>query len=1038
MFARPTSALAKALVILCLTLAWSIGAAAQAVENPGAENPGVPPTVELDLQRLINSPPGQGASAWRDPVWEVSAGSGRVIVMLPLIVRPGESPYELARPDYTLRRARFIGWYVPGTGGMRNNFERQSGRRFPMNVSQTIADLLQGPDETLDGTNGRGSGASDGGGFEGEFGGEFGDEFGRPPATGAPGTGDVESDTGYDPVAPGAPRLARKLTIHPDASVVWEMDRTFPGAQVRRAGDENLYGYKLDSAAIQAAEPPRMERLERRSDESSREFQTRRREQSQAHREKLNAFRALRTQIRDLPEEFRQPLPEVIYAVFDAPSSGGLALSGPEPLPWVLGDETFAALQALSNSRGESGTNAQYRQRVRQANAVLQDSSQMADRAVALAVYQGGFAGQVTTGDDGYALLVRLLGSADDLTRTITLAAVAQATPPTRASARLLGEAARTVQGDDKTALQLASLGRLFGIDASDADQLVSQTNAALTMDNGPRAGQVIEQLLLAIEHQQASSRNAGDDASFVDVLTGQVDIDQAHPEQMAEVVSVVLQWAPTSSVAAGWLNLGLLQSDNEAVIDRTLEMLSQADIAAPPAETADEPQAPDQAPAENDPPEENIVAPADDVLMLTGRIPMSSADHGLITALQSADPDRRQLAWQALRHFELVSASAVDDGQMQIAFDRIVDTGLEKPDTPAYLVDFIDNQQSGPLARHAEDRMIELLMSDGVNAETAGQAVGLMLGSGHDYGSAIGALNADQRNLLVDRLYELSEIEPPLAAGLIRSDNLRELPGWLGQQLQSGELPDDRDWATAGGNTDELIRLIGGQDPMVAMAASAAMVVNVGGDARQQSDFARQIVSLPQRDQLSIQDAWDPIRSNILTQRLSEAVGSYRLILRVRGQDAQDTPDRRQADPPTPARDNTNGFDEFNEFGGGQPSQPSQPSPRDTRQAPPVTEAPLPVLKTIDLGIIDLRVNDGGIALSVEAVAVSLAEDYLAIRIDSVASLASFNNTALAALPLSQIRESVDLMPRDQGAWRGSITLPDGRVLEIELTPEG
>jgi len=284
------------------------------------------PPIELDLQSLLDSAGQGGQQRFQGSAWDIRPEQGRRVVLVPIRVTPGDAPYELSRPAISLRTARFIAWYVPaadanaGRGGGRG---ANDGSTFRVGDSTDIEELLLGE--------------------------RSGDDRGRDELAGQLDAVDNATDgRAQSDVPQDAPRLARKLEIHPDGTVAWGMDRGFSGATPASPSQQNRYGYKLDPEAVQNEEPARLERLTRNAGESSRDFAQRRREQSEAHRAALDEYRALREMIRELPDEFQEPLPEVVYAVFDAPQGEDLTFTGDNNMRWELSRENMDALAIIA------------------------------------------------------------------------------------------------------------------------------------------------------------------------------------------------------------------------------------------------------------------------------------------------------------------------------------------------------------------------------------------------------------------------------------------------------------------------------------------------------------------------------------------------------------------------------------------------------------------------------------------------------------------------------------------------------------------
>jgi hypothetical protein len=1008
-------------VLWALCCVAAVGAGARLGLAQDAADGFEAPPIEVDVQTIIDTA-GQGGQATRfnDTVWDIRPESGRRTVLVPIRVTLADQAYELSRPSVGVRSGRFIGWYVPeasaGGGGRNANHNADT---FQAGDSRDLESLL----------------------------------FGEADDDSDAGQGHTDDERGaanpHDPVRGDAPRLTRDLMIYPDGSVGWELDRSFTGAEMRPAGPNNLYGYKIDPRTLNDEQPERGDRLERGPNESSRDFSNRRREQQQRERDAMNAFRELRSQVQELPDTFREPLHGVVYAVYDAPDSDGWSLTGDAPLPWRIEQDDLDAIAHIA--RGTGGGNAgpldtQTQEAVVKLRRLAERGGALDQRAVAMAVYQGRFAERVERGSSGFELLRTLLESEDEDARTAALVAIARVQPPTRASALLLADAARNATGDTAGTLQLASLRSAFRIEAGpdgNTGLLLSQVNDALAERGGPHPALVLEELLDAFDPDAAGDSpgrsgrgnpggrgglNQAPDATAIDTLITGVAFDRIDPEQMPRVAAMVIRRSPGSALAAGWLDHQLLRSLDAERVALTLDLLNQADststIVRPISESVrtlvfgDAPGAAEQG----------------EPVVINGVIALGSDQHGLLIALNSDDAHTRDLAWQALRHFTIHSPDSASSGQGQAVFDRIVDSGLDtqaNPDTPTVLVDFIANQDGGPLAEHARARMIGLLLTEGLDGAVLRRAARKVASAGHDYSQTLNALDPDDRGDAVAVVYEQLTGEVPAIIGLVQASS-GGMTRWLAQQWLAGVLPDESAWADAAGDYDQLLRLAGDDDLRVAIGAGSALVVRAGGTLEHQDEMAQVLSTIADRSPESIAAAWEPIRRDIFAARLSEAAGTYRLELAVF---------EAQPELGPGGRGNPGGLRDPGGRGGRSPSNLARPATEPGGLGGNAPERPVtqgtPIM-SMDLGLVELLVEGDQVSLSLDAVPLRLAEERLALRLDNVSTLTSFNHPDLVDLPLSQLDEAVDLLPEGDGRWVGSLTLPDGRVLRVSLTREG
>ncbi len=955
----------------------------------GAQEQAAPPLV-LDLQRLLFETDRRDI---QDPVWELTPAVGKQFVLVPFTVNPVERKTEIARPPINLRGGRFIGFMVPEPTDQGASFE--SPIDFAMFTDQTpgaLDRLLFTPSEE--------EGWQDGPGF---FDPSFSDDEFSDEGFPDPGGFDIDDPDGFGEEAFSAkpPRLAKKIYLEADGSVRWGMERSIASAELRPGSEQNLYPFKLDSAMLREKEPPRAERLTRNDGESSREFAERRRQQQREHRAKVDEFRALRDALRELPEQFSEPSPAVIYAVVEVREGEGLSLQGPPPMPWKLADADRELLARAAQLGGRGGNG---QRQVMAGLGRLAGSRHAVDaQAAALAVLKGGFADAVEENDPSFQLISKLLVSDDPTARRIAVYAVARAQTPTRATARLLEIAGQAATGGDREVLRLAALRSLFAIELANAEgtnYLVQQVNLALADPEGPAASRVLEELLRAVGGSGAHGDFESTNRVRV-VLINRLNFAAIPEDQTDAVIEAVLRQAPGNDVAAGWLDVRLLRSDNPARVTRTLELLGRAEVVPPISEAIvrafeslifsvplnDEP------------------APDDGTLRLPGRIAMASTNHGLARALESAEANQQELAWAALRHFRVTPAEngsfGINGSDSAIkAFESILGRGMDLDATPATLVDFVDNHAGTEVGEAAALGMLRLLTDPDIDPAVARLAAERIVGSRLAFEQVLTGLAPTQQLTVVNALYTQLRGDVPLVAGLIAEPG-GGLSRWFAQRLAAGELPTGRQWAaqlggpTAGGE-QQLLRWAASEDPNTASAAAAALASNAGGTADDQQRFAQAVAAMTDRTEESVGQAWSALRTRLYSQALADAAGSYKLVVTLTETD--------------------NGFSEF-DLSGGQGGTPA---------------------KRIDLGTVELKASGTSISLSAASIRVAVSPDRLAIRLQSLASLRTLNNPGLAGLPLSQLDQPLDLVPQEDGAWTGTTQLPDGRELGVALEPAG
>ncbi|MBX2853213.1 MAG: hypothetical protein KTR15_15875 [Phycisphaeraceae bacterium] len=936
--------------------------AAEQGEDPGQM------TIEIDLERLLFDARGGN---FQDPVWRLQAGPGRRILLLPFTVDNINRPSKLSRFPINVRTGRFIGFVIPkpeqhSHGGNDVDLNRIV-RAAPGELQQMLFE------STKD------------------------DGAGEPEANNSP-----EEDA-HEPTPEQAPRLARDIMLYPDGTVQWSMARSFHGGTAQGASESNPYGYKIDPAQLRATQPPKPERVTRNEGEDSRTFALRKREQQLAEREKLNAYRDLRDKLRRLPETFREPAPTVLYAAIEVPDSDTLSLQGPAPLPWVLDAEKKQLFEQLS--RGNTLQNVQGEDLAGSIVALIQGHPLDA-RAVAIATTKSRLAGQVQTDDPGYQILSRLLNSNDIPTRRIALYGVATTNPPSIASAKLIGVAGEAALGEERKMLSFASLGKLFSTQADGPDTaqvLIDRVNETIADPEGPAAPRVIERVLDTINPGQIThGLSASDEATAV--MIEAIDLTGVTPEEFGGVAEAIISRAPDSPVAAGWLDQQLLGSKNQDLINKTLSLLNESEIAPLPSE--------DQInPGTTDTNTDTESAPESDTTMLSGTIPMVRSDHALLALFDSKDDLQQAAAWAVLGRFhialpgaERINQPGATRGQRadpaRAMFESILAKAKAREEVPASIVAFIVNQKDNALTQTANDRFVALLADKDLAQKTARAALDAYFASPQRYVQSIQALRSTDKQSLMQAMYAAQDQQAPLMSGLI-ADRGQQAIAWLNTYAkEQGSLPTKDAWAELAVRIGEaeLLRRASSPDPVLCSAAAAALVVAAGGDESQEVAFAQTIALMEARTDALVRPEWEKHRNKIYASAFKRAQDAYKLVATL-----------------VPANDN---------FG------PVRLEPEEGEGAEPAPG------KDIDLGVVEFRAEGVDLSLSVEAVTLSPSPGQLGIRIDQASTLRSFNKPELSRIPPEQLSQPIDLLPQDGGAWVGELTLRDGRVLRVSLEP--
>jgi len=950
-------------------------AAAEDEDKPDAaevEDVG-PMLIDIDIERLIFDNRGSGVP---DPVWRLQPSTGRRILLLPFTVDNVHRPYELSRFPISVRAGRLVGFVIPkaeadarGGGGEEADLN-QIIRAAPGELQQLLFESAE-------------------------------DQADVPAEADDPPQIDPLDDDAPEPTPQSAPRLAREITLHPEGTVQWEMDRNIRGAELQSPSERNPYAYKIDPRHLRDAQPERAERLSRNEGEDSRAYAQRKREHLLAEREKQNAYRELRDSLRNLPERFSDPMPPLLYAAIEMPDDDTLSLEGPAPFPWTVDADKKQLLEELS----------------RNANALQQDGAEqlagrlitmiedhpLDARAIAYALQRSRLAGQVEVDSPGYRVLARLVQSDDLPTRRIALYSAAAANPPTLASAKLIGVAGEAALGEERKMLSFASLSKLMSTQADDPDNarvLIDRVGQTISDPQGPNAPQIMERVLASLDPGQGDQRGQASSEARA-VMIDALDLSGLDKDEFEGVARAVIQHAPRNPIAAGWLDQQLLGSTDRDLVNAALIALYESKV-VPTKEN----ERYEQGAAADAAPQPAIDA---DAIVLSDTIPMTRTDHALIALFNDDDDARSAAAWAVVGRFHIAldedGARAVleapgRDAQGQPAvdptvalFDSILDKARQRERMPASVIDFIVHQKDPALATVANDRFAALLAL-GLAQKPAHAAVEAYIAQPDRFTQAIGALAPADQMKLMQTMYRAQDEDAPLIAGLI-ADRGQAMNWFTGFVKDKGELPTRADWNAMAQEQSEsaLLQSASDDDVTIATAGAAALVATSGGNAQHERAFVQTVALMSSREPQLVKAEWEKQRVKILTSAFEDAAGTYELVATLL--------ERAEAPP----ADNE-------------------------------SEAATQSEKRIDLGIVELIAEGVELSLSAETVQVSSLPDKLGIRLENPSSLRSFSKPELTAISTQQLARPIDLLPNEQGAWVGETSLRDGRTLRVSLEP--
>lgn len=923
------------------------------------------PKQTLDVEALVVSQDVLPTAAVDDPVWSIQPQPGRRLIQVPIIVEPLEEDAELAQPLVDLRGGRFIGWrIVPAdeTTQGRQSQPLRGSPDMPTADSRRMGQFFQ----------------------NGQFGpGGPGGPMPQDPQRRAINTAAAALDGG---LPDGAPRMTRKLLVHPDGSISWTLERVLPGATVKDA--QEGYALKLRPDLIAAMEPERPQANTGGGDPIQARQQ--RREAQLRFQQEVQAFRQLRESVRELPEQFEAPLPPRLWAVYEVPASAAqIGFAGEPPLPWGVGMTELETLRSTGGGSRGGGPGAQGLAAAATFDVMARGGHPLTHRAIAYALHSANLVGQAQVNDPLYQVLGKIIAGPDDTARRIIVEDLATTIPPTSATAALLRDAARHMTPQ----MQLVALQGLLQGNPNDAQQLrdmVDNANRTMADPNGPDAGLVLEAIAEGVADL---SGQAG--PTFI---TG-INFDNLPEERRDQAIAYVVRGAGQRPLAAAWLNHRLLGSNNQATVRRTLELLSRATGATGVLQPVGEALT-----------RAVFGEPRDDAgpkldLTVTQPIPIDTTSHGIFRGINSGDPSIRALAWQALPNFTVTPATDPRRGPSQptpAAEDivaQILVAGLSQKPTPPQLARFLARQRGSD---RATSGLVEVVLyGDGAAAKAASRA---LVGSGRNLAAALDALQPEARAEFAGQLYHNVEGHAPLVTGLLAASDAGMAVRSFAGAVAQGQLPDPADIAEQFGDERALLALAASPEPRVAAGGVAALVALAGGDDLAAQELAQRFQNSSDRSPAALGSAWATAKKDIYARRLADAAGPYRVQLRL-----FDSGMGGMGGPPP---------EFFDEFGGqGFGEEMRTPS------------------EVVPIGVVDLNVDGQAVYLGNQTVNFTLADDRLGLRLNA-ADLRAFQIERLNEVPFDRLLEPVTLTPSPDGSWRGSGRLPDGTLIEVVLEP--
>lgn len=759
-----------AFVPFFLFLIIAAATSAQDELPPGQADAPASYSAAIDLEKMLDGTVVLPTSSQTDGVWLVELVPGKRIVRIPFMIATGEKEFELSTSDLKMRRGRFIAWQL------LSDDEKVSSQKVPLaSVTATSS-------------------------------------------TGLPA---------------GVPRFARKITIKPDGTVHWKMERSIIGAKsVKPSGaTSHPYALKMDRTELERLEPAKPPKSAPPADPKARaEFARAKRAAEAAYRQRLSEYSRLTRAISKLPDEFSGKKPNVLWAVFELPSSVDvIELEGPTPLPWNISVRLLTQIQGMSKGGGKPEENNAFAGTLLAAVKTGGKVHPFTLRLVAGAMVAAKLLKDIEENTPAYEVASVVLGSKDQIA---TAALIDRLSMLQSDAAKKLFKTAvtGTVLSSDSKLAALVNLLSAAVAKTEDHMRRVQTANEFLADANGPDPAGIIKAVL----------ELGAKDAKTKGMLETDMKFDSLSEARLTPAINAIVAAAPSNDLARSWFRSKLLDPNNATISSATLNRVSS--------------------------------------VALPERIPVASADHNLFGFLEHVDSKVRNQAWQAMSNVEMTDVASTATWP-----ETLSGAALRYDQTPKRLVPFLNRHKVSGVG----DSLARIVLFGDDEAATA--ASKQLLKSDIAIDSLIDRMpTLGDRFAFAQRLYELRYKSSPLVTYLLREKSKDSIVAkWFGQQLKNGSLPAPGEWAKAFGDQKMLLEFMASNDKDLALGGLAALFATVGGTDEQV------IAALPkfQAKKDSIQDLlqlWEATKQETFTQRLAALKGKHELIINIAATDDQ------------------------------------------------------------------------------------------------------------------------------------------------------
>jgi hypothetical protein len=814
----------------------------------------------------------------------------------------------------------------------------------------------------------------------------FGSVADRGPAGGSAADKSAESN-----LPANVPWVAKSFVAKKNGKITWPLDRALLYGNVKE--QDKLYAYKLKNEFLQKKQPE-MAKITKQQGESSSTYYARQTEESTRFNNANKEYRELSKQVRELPVEFEAEIPGRIWLVFDIGSGRQFNLDGPPPLPWSMTHEQFNTIRDAvarpvlpdKDANGVVKFKPDLISQISTYSAIItaQPDQPFNPRAAAYALTLLKLSSYMKTGDPVYNLYEQVLQSKDSAATKAAIKDLATTFPPTQATAGLVKRMGSLMTADAQIEVIKGSFKNLNPLNLANTGlEVVSRINSTMQTADSKDCNAILDEVFASTKEYPA----------LIPILVSGAQFESMPDKRLEEVIVKIVERSPMDKLALGWLNSRLLGSVDQKVQRKTLEVINAADIGnrmvnqvadqglsavfGRPAVQSDKTQL---------------------SVRLEAPIPILTANDAIFRALQAVDPKIRNLAWDALPRFAITAVgpgdtkeSAGDEAHQRSVIEPIYrqlqDITFSQNPTPPQIVDFMVKQDNPSVII----MMLGNVLLKGSEKASVAATKAIMNSKGaYPLDAYMMSLSYGDRQGLAKHIYENKIGLDPLVTPLMRQriDN-NPVVAWFGREVSRGVLPNPASWAAQYQNEDTLLKDTVSQETDLALAATAALVLNAGGDERVIRDLAQKFRLSPDQSIAALKSVWLEGKRSINAAKLAKVAGNYKLLLRVGG------------------------------------------------TSPKVEDPPLAPLQDIDLGTVNIQVNGTDVTLATKNLTLSSLDIY-AIGLEVPSELKNFKNEALSKLPLESATKAIDLIGQTNGNFVGKFSMNNGQDIQVILSPSG